>query len=141
MTLLSGRALKTQKRLLKTKKTHDTWQQGLVSLLYAVKENKPFIVNVYNCVDKAQVEKYLKPLADDLLLGVVEEESVNISVREEDKKFIAKIYSYCFVGIMLDWIKDDMKEKPEDLVERLALVLDGDIGSALKRFNLSKPQK
>lgn len=76
-----------------------------------------------------------------MLLGVVEEESVNISVREEDKKFIVKIYSYCFVGIMLDWIKDDMKEKPEDLVERLALVLDGDIGSALKRFNLSKPQK
>lgn len=42
---------------------------------------------------------------------------------------------------MFDWIKDDMKEKPEDLVERLALVLDGDIGSALKRYNLLKPQK
>ena len=36
-----------------------------------------------------------------MLLGVVEEESVNIRVRDEDKKFIAKIYSYCFVGIML----------------------------------------
>ena len=89
-------------------------------------------------MDKGQVEKYLKPLTDDLLLGVVEEESANVNVREEDKKFIAQVYSYCFVGIMLDWIKDDMKEKPEDLVERLALVLDGDIGSALARFNLSK---
>uniref|UniRef100_UPI003FEEA4B4 TetR-like C-terminal domain-containing protein n=1 Tax=Eubacterium sp. TaxID=142586 RepID=UPI003FEEA4B4 len=59
------------------------------------------MVNVYNCVDKAQVEKYLKPLTDDLFLGVVEDESVNIRVRDEDKKFIAKIYSYCFVGIML----------------------------------------
>ena len=139
--LVEWSCLEDAKKAIENKKTHDTWQQGLVSLLYAVKENKPFIVNVYNCVDKAQVEKYLKPLTDDLLLGVVEEESVNISVREDDKKFIAQIYSYCFVGIMLDWIKDDMKEKPEDLVERLALVLDGDIGSALKRFDLSKPQK
>ena len=126
------------KKALKNKKTHDTWQQGLTQLLYAVRDNKPFIINVYNCVDKGQVEKYLKPLTDDLLLGVVEEESINVNVREEDKKFIAQVYSYCFVGIMLDWIKNDMKEKPEDLVERLALVLDGDIGSALARFNLSK---
>ena len=126
------------KKALENKKTHDTWQQGLTQLLYAVRDNKPFIINVYNCVDKGQVEKYLKPLTDDLLLGVVEEESINVNVREEDKKFIAQVYSYCFVGIMLDWIKDDMKEKPEDLVERLALVLDGDIGSALVRFNLSK---
>lgn len=139
--LIEWACLEDAKKAIENQKTHDTWQQGLVSLLYAVKENKPFIINVYKCVDKAQVEKYLKPLTDDLLLGVVEEESVNIRVRDEDKKFIAKIYSYCFVGIMLDWIKDDMKEKPEDLVERLALVLDGDIGSALKRFNLSKPQK
>ena len=69
------------------------------------------------------------------------EASLKNLLLKKDKKFIAKIYSYCFVGIMLDWIKDDMKEKPEDLVERLALVLDGDIDSALKRFNLSKPQK
>lgn len=126
------------RKKLENKKTHDTWQQGLTQLLYAVRDNKPFIINVYNCVDKGQVEKYLKPLTDDLLLGVVEEESINVNVREEDKKFIAQVYSYCFVGIMLDWIKDDMEEKPEDLVERLALVLDSDIGSALARFNLSK---
>lgn len=73
MTLLNGRALRMQKKAIENQKTHDTWQQGLVSLLYAAKENKPFIVNVYNCVDKAQVEKYLKPLTDDLLFGVVEE--------------------------------------------------------------------
>lgn len=126
------------KKALENKKTHDTWQQGLTQLLYAVRDNKPFIINVYNCVDIGQVEKYLKPLTDDLVLGVVEEESANVNVHEEDKKFIAQVYSYCFVGIMLDWIKDDMREKPEDLVERLALVLDGDIGSALARFNLSK---
>ena len=63
---------------------------------------------------------------------------MNFKVREEDKKFIAQVYSYCFVGIMLDWIKDDMKEEPEELALKLANVLDGDITSALKRFDLSK---
>ena len=43
------------KKALENKKTHDTWQQGLTQLLYAVRDNKPFIINVYNCVDKGQV--------------------------------------------------------------------------------------
>ena len=136
--LVEWACIEDAKKALENKKTHNTWQQGFIQLLYAVRENKPFIVKVYNCVDKVQVEKYLIPLTDDLLLGVVEEESVNFKVREEDKKFIAQVYSYCFVGIMLDWIKDDMKEEPEELALKLANVLDGDITSALKRFDLSK---
>ena len=87
--LVEWACLEDAKKALENKKTHDTWQQGFISLLYAVRENKPFIINVYHCVDKAQVEKYLTPLTDDLLLGVVEEESQAMTVREEDKKFIA----------------------------------------------------
>lgn len=143
--LVEWACMEDAKRALENKKTHDTWQQGLISLLHAVRENKPFIVNVYHyvyhCVDKAQVERYLTPLTDDLLLGVVEEESGTMTVREEDKKFIAQVYSYCFVGIMLDWIKEDMKEEPEALTRRLALVLEGDVHAALKRFCLSKAQE
>ena len=35
-----------------------------------------------------------------------------MTVREEDKLFIAQVYSYSFVGLMLDWIKDDMQAEP-----------------------------
>ena len=67
--------LEDAKRALDNKKTHDTWQQGLLQIFYAVRENKPFVMNIYHCVDKVQVEKYLRPLTDDLLMGVIEEES------------------------------------------------------------------
>ncbi|MGN0131651.1 MAG: TetR-like C-terminal domain-containing protein [Lachnospiraceae bacterium] len=130
-------------KALKENKTHDTWQEGLLQIYYAVRENKPFIMNVYHCVDREQVEKYLKPLTDQLLMGVVEEQSADMVVREEDKAFIAKVYSYAFVGLMLDWIKDDMKEEPEHLVNRLALVIQNTFSEALERFRtdhvLSKP--
>ena len=61
-----------------------------------------------------------------------------MTVREEDKAFIAKVYSYIFVGLMLDWIKDDMKEEPEQLVGRLALVIQGTFANALERFRIDK---
>ena len=67
-------------------------------------------MNVYRCVHGEQVEKYLQPLVDQLLLDVINEEVGEMKVRDEDKQFIAQVYSYIFIGLMLDWIKDDMRE-------------------------------
>ena len=98
-------------------------------------------MNVYRCVDREQVEKYLRPLADHLLLDVVEEQAAEMTVREEDKKFISRVYSYAFVGLMLDWIKDDMRPEPEVLVGKLALVMKDAFSSALERFRIDKSLK
>ena len=57
-------------------------------------------------------------------------------VRDEDKAFIARVYSYAFVGLMLDWIKDDMRADPEPLVERFALAIQDDLLGALNRFRV-----
>lgn len=128
--------LEDAKRALDEKKTYDTWQQGFLQIFEAVNENKPFILNVYRCVHREQVEKYLQPLVDRLLLDVINEESVNITVRDEDKEFIAQVYSYVFIGLMLDWIKDGMHEDPHNIVERLAKVIKGSVSVALARFKL-----
>ena len=124
------------KKALEEKRTYDTWQQGFIQLFESVRENKPFIMNVYHCVDREQVEKYLNPLVDDLLMGVIEERAAGMSVREEDMQFIAKVYSYSFVGLMLDWIRDDMRDDPEELVKKFAMVIQGDLTSALSRFKI-----
>ena len=107
-----------------------------MQIFAAVQENKPFILNVYRCVHREQVEKYLQPLVDQLLLDVIEEESSGMMIREEDKQFIAKVYAYIFIGIMLDWIKDDMRESPQKIVVRLGKLLQGSISAAIARFRL-----
>ena len=59
-----------------------------------------------------------------------------MTVREEDKKFVAQIYSYIFVGLMMDWIKNDMRENPERIVGRLAVLITGSVSAALTRFKI-----
>lgn len=134
--LVEWSCLEDAKRALDEKKTYETWQQGLLQIFEAVKENKPFILNVYRCIHREQVEKYLQPLVDQLILGVINEETGNMTIRDEDKQFIAQIYSYIFIGLMLDWIKDDMREDPQPLVDRLAKLIKGSMSEALSRFKL-----
>ena len=132
--LVEWSCLEDAKRALDEKKTYDTWQQGFLQIFEAVQENKPFIMNVYRCVHAEQVEKYLQPLVDRLLLGVLEEESRGMTIRDEDKQFIAQVYSYIFIGLMLDWIKDNMREDPRQIVGRLARLIKGSMAAAVARF-------
>lgn len=132
--LVEWSCLEDARRAIDQKKTYDTWQQGLLQIFEAVQENKPFILNVYRCVHKEQVEKYLQPLVDQVLLDVLNEEAEGIRVREDDKNFIAQVYSYVFIGILLDWIGDDMRQDPQKIVDRLAKLIKGSMEQALVRF-------
>ncbi len=132
--LVEWSCLEDARQALEEKKTYDTWQQGFLQIFEAVRKNKPFIMNVYRCVHREQVERYLSPLVDNLLLNIIDKEAQNVSIRDEDKQFIAKVYSYIFIGIMLDWIRDDMRENPEEIVERLAKLIRGSIAEAISRF-------
>jgi len=121
-------------RALDGKKTCDTWQQGFLQIFEAVTENRPFILNVYHSVNREQVERYLYRLTYGLIIGVVEEKARGLNVSEADKRFIADFYKYGFVGLMLDWIRSDMKEEPAAIVERLDTLIRGDTDLALSRF-------
>lgn len=62
-----------------------------------------------------------------------------MAVRDEDKKFIADFYKYGFVGLMLDWIKNGMKEEPQTIIDRLSSLVHGNITSALDNYRTDIP--
>jgi hypothetical protein len=64
----------------------------------------------------------------------VEEKADSMPVRNDDKAFIAHFYKYAFVGLMLEWIGTGMKEEPAVIVERLSIMIQGDIANALEKF-------
>lgn len=132
--LVEYACLEDAKKALEGKKTYDTWDQGFLQIFEAVLENKPFILNIYHSVSREQVENYLYKLTYDLLAGVVEEEAAGMSVRDEDKEFIANFYKYAFVGLMLDWVKHGMKEAPQNIIDRLSILVRGNISAALNRY-------
>lgn len=125
-------------RALQGKKTYDTWQEGLQQIFEAVIENKPFIMNAYRTISREQIENYLFKLTHNLLIGVVEEKAVGMDITEDEKAFIADFYKYGFVGIMLDWIKDGMKEDYGDITANLSTTLKGSIANSIQNYVDSK---
>ena len=126
------------KKILEDKDDYKTWTQGFLNLFEEVLKNKPFILNVYRSVGREQVENYLYKIVYDLLLNVIEEKAQGMTVRDEDKEFIADFYKYAFVGLMLDWVKNGMKEDPHKIVKKVEFLLSGSLSVSLERFRTGR---
>lgn len=122
------------RRILTQNSVYTTWQQGLLQIFAAVQQNRTFIMNIYRCVHQEQLERYLKPLLDDLMMNVIRQNMGKRSVPEEHQEFIARVYTYVFLGTILDWIKSDMQPDPQQIVDRLGILLQNTVDSALERF-------
>lgn len=122
------------KKVLAGNYTYDTWQQGFLQIFEVVKEYKPLIINAYRCLPKGQIETYLDEITYRLLVNVVNETAKNKEVSEKDKAFIANFYKHAFVGIVLDWIGNGMKEEPKDMVDSISKLMQGNFARALDAY-------
>lgn len=120
-------------------KTYETWQNGFLRVFGYVKENKEFVTSVYHSACREHLVYYLYRETFELLLNVVNEKAGGMSVRDEDKEFIADFYKYAFVGTLLDWVRTGMKEEPEAIVRRVGVLIEGDFSKALEKFSSHSP--
>ena len=125
-------------QVIQGKKTYNTWQQGFLQIFEYVLANKALITNAYHSLSREQMERYLYDVTYHLLIDVVEEQAAGIPVRQEDKAFIADFYKYAFVGLLLDWIRQGMKEDPKRIGNRLSILIHGDIGRALEKYRTDR---
>ena len=85
-------------------------------------------------ISRDQIESFLFHLTSDLLMNVVEEKAEGTSISEEDRRFIADFYKYSFVGLMLDWIKQGMKDDYVDLAKKISITIHGSLTNSIENF-------
>lgn len=118
-------------------KTYDTWQQGFLNVFQYVAENRDFCMNTFHSIGRDHLETFLDSVTFDLLIAVVDELSEGIPIPQENKNFIANFYTYAFIGLLLEWLKKGTREKPEDIIENLSKLIDGDIARAIKKYTIN----
>lgn len=122
------------KNALRDKKSYETWQEGLLQIFQLVLENRPFVENIYRVIGKERAETFINPLIQDLIKHGVEEREGAHPIKPADRDAIANFYVYAFSGFVFEWIKKGMKEKPQTIVNRIALIVRDTMGEAITRF-------
>lgn len=113
---------------------YDTWQKGFLKVLQYVKDNSGFCLNAFRSMGREQLEFFLNNVTFALISSVMEELSEGVRIREEDKKFIDRFFTFAITGMLTDWMRSGMKTPPEALVQELSTLMEGQLIMAIKRY-------
>jgi probable dihydroxyacetone kinase regulator len=123
---------------LGSSKTYETWQQGFLKIFNYILENKALIKNLYHSAGREPLVRYLYRETHHLLMDVVREKAGGLPVREGELAFIAHFYKYAFAGILLEWVRAGMMQEPADVIEKLSVLIQGNMEAALERYSAGR---
>jgi len=109
-----------------------SWSEALISMEKFARENKRLVYHVFNSMNRETLQDYLFGIADSEITKLVDNMAKGSDVPEKDKHYIIVVSEHAAVGLILDWVKDGMKEDPEDFLSRMGEVLDDMIKSVLR---------
>ncbi|MGH4051643.1 MAG: TetR-like C-terminal domain-containing protein [Clostridium sp.] len=111
--------------------TYKSWQEGFLRIFYYLSENRKMVLNTYNSIGREQLETHLYSAVYNLVLNVVDEITVGTEVAEKEKEFVVNFYKVALVGLLLEWIRKNMIENPEQIIDNLNKIISGDTHKAL----------
>ncbi|SIN92233.1 transcriptional regulator, TetR family [Carnobacterium alterfunditum] len=120
--------------MLGENKTCSSWQKGFLEIFNYLYENKKVVLNTYNSIDRDILENHLYNESFTIILEVVNELAKDLNVSDKDKRYVANFYKIALVGVIIDWIKNNMVEDIEGIVNNLDKIISGEIYRALLKY-------
>lgn len=123
-------------RALEGNRSLENWVQGLENLVDAMYADKAFIISAYYSIEQEKIEKYLYRVIDDLAKIAISDVDGLDRISESDKQFICDFYNYAMMGLLFQWIREDMPDTRAEMVERITTIMDGKLQQSVRLFAL-----
>lgn len=118
--------LETQ-RILGTETDYASWQDAFLKGVAFARDNKLGIYHLYKSISREQVENYLNRVSYNNILSFIKKETAGLNVDDTDIELMARFYTHALVGMVVEWINGGMKGNTSKDIERLGVLLDGNI--------------
>jgi hypothetical protein len=103
-----------------------------------LQDESRLILSLSRSASRERLTDFLNDLVFNLMIGMVEEQSADLDIPEQEKIFAVDFYKYALVGILMDWIDGDMKADPARLTALVQGCVSGSIDDMLKYFHNKK---
>ena len=125
-----------EKMLAKYEKDTD-WSGGFLEGLEFIYQHKTMIENIYNFMDAGELRDYLDSVIFKYALTVIGKEFKKTDYPTEVKEITADFYTNVLLGATIKWIRDGMKQKPENMAKLYTNVFYGTIDHTFKSIDES----
>jgi len=110
------------------------WLQGCLRVFHFALAHKEYALKLLPVMDQTELADYLYEVAYRFTRRTVNTLVGDRKISEEDKCFVAENWTFCMIGTLLKWGRNGMKERPEDIVRRFAILFDEGVTGLLDRL-------
>ena len=107
----------------------------LIRLFDFAVTNENFIIHAYKSADRYFVKKFLEDGLRPVIAGIVDEKAENRKISEENRKFITDVFVFILLSVTMEWLDNDMNDNLVRKLDKIIILLDGNIGEAIDRFS------
>lgn len=102
----------------------ENWQEALKSLLYACRDNRKKVNNIFNSISRDRLERFIFGRTDNAITYQVQKLSETRNVAPERAKAVADIVRYSVYGFLFHYLWSGMKEDIEESVDQIGAVCE-----------------
>ncbi len=108
-----------------------TWQQSLAEAFSCIMQHRVLILNVFHSPNRDELDQFIHHVSHPLFVSLVANSQRNRNTPPEDCALIAWCYTYALTGMILEWVRGNMKTDPMDMIVQIGRLILGDL-----KFNL-----
>lgn len=123
---LTDELLKSElERVKSTLPANAGWKDAQKALVRYMLANKTAILHVYRSMDYERIEQTAFDIAMNSLPQMIRQYEESANIKDEDVLLISQICSSAIAGFIARWVRDGMKNDPEELIDRVDAIMTG----------------
>lgn len=111
----------------------EKWQDGLITGVQFLMENKRAAYHIYNSVGREEIEHYIERVASWIMEEFVKVQSADLQLDESDRKLIVSFYVHAITGMFEEWMDNRMQTDAEAVIRRIGQIMDGSVRRMCER--------
>lgn len=104
---------------------YDSWEDEFLYAASFALKNKKALYHIYNSMSRRQIDRYLYGVTGKVMLDYIRSKANGHNISEDDLIFIAEFYKCACVGIVLQWLDNNMKTDAEYIIQKFGTLLEG----------------
>lgn len=114
--------------------TLEQWKESSLKFCRYIQENKAFYTSAVNATGQNCFTESLRGMTKIQIEILCAEARGKKTVKKEDVNFMVDFYYHAFIGVFTSWVKNDMKEKPEEIVQKWYCIVDKSVERFVEKF-------
>jgi Transcriptional regulator len=127
--------------LVKRSESCLSWDEGILLLLEYVRDNAALCRSAMSGIGREHLEALFYGDVEAQIRRVVDELAAGRDFPERQRDFLAEFYTLAFVGVLVRWLKTDMRESPAEMLELFRMAVEGNIKAAIDRYGAAKGEE